>query len=212
MSSESDKGNRTGVTNARALPSLSDSLLSRFPPPKDELDVLEMAHYVMVVKSAPAAKDHPLLRPLWEAYLIRLKQHLETPHANRGSEQLAELKEFSDSLIVQQLDWTEDHDVLAGNVWVRRGKTYGEARQLNRQIRQSRSGRTATTRGLALRGYELKLLNPALRWEDVVVEVCDCGKSSHDQFCCGRMKTAVTKLKKFLRKYDLLRVVDPQAH
>jgi hypothetical protein len=65
-------------------------------------------------------------------------------------------------------------------------------------------GRPPDRRLLAVRAYEMKLANPGLTWQGIASKICDCNKSSHDEYCVQAIRQAVMQLQKTMRRYRVM--------
>jgi hypothetical protein len=198
MSSDTRKNKLDPAEGTR----LSATDLQKFSP-KNKVEVVLAVQYARLRANAPDPAKHPIFRPLWEGFVLRIESYLETPQENRSLEKLAELEEFRSWVIGgKRPAWTGEHETFAGNVFVERGATYGDAQKKISEVRKLGSGRPRSNVAIAIRGLELKTLNPSLHWRHVANQVCDCGRSQHDD-CLDRLNGAVVDLRSFMKKYGL---------
>ena len=163
-------------------------------------------------RNKPDPKLHPIQHAIFDAYISRMEKALEDwiPSEDRREAQtrlwdeIMDLQGWVAEGPEKWMEWTEDHDDSAGDMLVRDfGKSYSEAKRLIRKSKELRRGRPGTSRRVAVKGLELKLLRPSLGWVDVRDEVCDCGQPRHGDSCLARLKTAVSALKGMLLRYNL---------
>jgi hypothetical protein len=112
--------------------------------------------------------------------------------------------------LFREPEWDCEQELYVGDTLVRQyGRSYFELPGMIRRLREARSGRPLGRRWLAIRGLELRFLNPSLSWRDITKRVCDCGKLLHDDCCIQCLKSAVSELRNLLRKYDLPTDLNP---
>jgi hypothetical protein len=87
------------------------------------------------------------------------------------------------------------------------GQTVAMAMELREMIEyvwsQTRKGRPAEKKTLAVLAYDKKLTNPDLTWDAVTEQVCPCTKGYHDDTCREAIRQEVNQLKKFLKTYNI---------
>jgi hypothetical protein len=174
--------------------------------------VLHQERIAWCRQNKPKPEARPVLAVIFDAYIVRMEEVLEkwnpTPTEVRWQikvwDELIELQGWIHMGTEKWEKWTQDHDDSAGNVLVKDfGKSYSEAKSLIRRARKLSGGRPGTSRVLSVKGLELKVLHPELRWVDVRDLVCDCGQRAHGDSCLSKLKSALTQLRAMLRRYGL---------
>jgi len=131
------------------------------------------------------------------------------PAAEVALKKMNELRRW----LFREPKWDRGQELYVGDTLVSQyGWSYSEVPRMIRRLRQARGGRPLMRRWLAIRGLELRLLDPSLGWRDITERICDCGKSLHDDWCIQCLKSAVSELRNLLRKYDLLMDLTPKPH
>src|SRR5580700_9856849 len=64
---------------------LSATDLQKFSP-KNKVEVVLAVQYARLRANAPDPAKHPIFRPLWEGFVLRIESYLETPQENRSLE------------------------------------------------------------------------------------------------------------------------------
>jgi hypothetical protein len=184
-----------------------------------EMAVLHMERIACCHRNKPDPKLHPVLAVIFDAYILRMEQALEkwnpSPAEVRGQvriwDDLIELQGWIHKGPEKWEKWTEADDDSAGDALVKDyGKSYSEAKRLIRKSKERRRGRPGTSRPLAVKGLELKVLRPSLLWVDIRDQICDCGQPFHGDSCLARLKSAVSGLRAVLRRYGLTIAITPQ--
>ncbi len=85
----------------------------------------------------------------------------------------------------------------------RQGLSDAEIEECLLALAKRPSGRPATTRPLAVRALERRLLDH-LSWKDLTTESCDCRGEKHDFKCRERMRKRVRLLQRFLGKHHIV--------
>jgi hypothetical protein len=166
----------------------------------------------------PDPAKQPVSNNLVKAYLSRLEIHLDA--IRRGASGLEaecrnhptllqELQEietcilFRKTVTGKKIKLTAADEDVIGDWLVFTGRSFSQAKQMLRRMRQFLDGRGAPNkRPETLRMLDAKV-SQALSYKQVTAKMCDCGLAQHTEHCEERIRKRIKELEKLLTKYTI---------